>query len=360
MNETEILDLLQELCNAIGVSGYEDDVRAIVQKRIAAFGYEIRTDALGNLIALRKSSRPGAPVLMLDAHLDEIGLVISYIEPSGFLRFATIGGWDERVLPAHSVTVRTRGGKYLRGVLGVPPPHIQREGDKNKPYPAESLFIDIGARSSDEVKELGVRVGDSATLYYPFTVLESGAVIGKSLDNRVGCAAQIAVMQALVASGEDLPVTIAAVFSTFEEIGGRGAKVAASSVAPDIALVFEGTVAGDFPGVPEARCPSAQGKGPAITIMDRTMHCAPKVVELLESLAEREEIPYQFKTPIFGGTDGARIHISRGGVLTGVLSTPCRYIHSPHAMMRMEDFMNTIRLATAFARECAVLVEPKS
>lgn len=356
MNDKETLALLEELCNAIGVSGYEDDVRDIVARRIKPFVDEMQTDALGNLIAWKRSKSKDAPTLMLDAHMDEIGLVVSYIESSGFLRFATIGGWDERVLPAHAVMIRTREGKRVRGVLGVPPPHIQKDEDRRKPYAAESLFIDTGARSREEVKELGIRVGDSAVLYYPFAEMTNGAVVGKAFDDRAGCAAQIAILEEL-SKDKNLRVNVAAVFSTFEEIGARGAKVAAHTVDPQIALVFEGTVAGDFPGIAEARSPSRQGLGPAISIMDKTTHCAPKVVQMLEQIAERENIPYQFKTPISGGTDGARIHISKGGVLTGVISVPCRYIHSPHAIMRLEDFHHTVRLGTAFVRECHLLLQ---
>jgi endoglucanase len=240
-------------------------------------------------------------------------------------------------------------------VIGTVPPHIQKDEDRRKPYAAETLFIDTGARSREEATALGIRVGDSAVPDYPFAELAGGAIVGKALDDRAGCAVLVRVLEELRGSGDGCAVNIAAVFSTFEELGARGAHVAAYSVAPQAALVLEGTVAGDFPGVPESRCPSVQGRGPAITIMDRNTHCAPRVVAALEEIADRDGIPWQHKRPIFGGTDGARIHISRGGVPTGIVSVPCRYIHSPHATLRMEDFENTVRLATAFARACGGL-----
>lgn len=352
------VSLLRELCDAIGVSGYEEQVREVIEAKVLGLVDELRTDALGNLIALRRASRPEAPTLMLDAHMDEIGLVVSYVEPSGFLRFATVGGWDERVLPGHAVTVCTRAGRHVRGVIGVAPPHIQREEERKKPYSVEALFIDIGASSREEVQGMGVSIGDSAVPFYPFTELAGDVVMGKALDDRAGCAVLVCALEEL-AQGEPLEVNLAAVFSTFEEVGARGAQAAAFAVDPQVALVLEGTVAADVPGVPEARRPSAQGLGPALTIMDRSLHCSPKLVRKLEDLARSEGIPFQYKTPIFGGTDGSRIHTSRAGVLTGVVSVPCRYIHSPHATLRMQDFENTVRLVTSFVRQCGELLASK-
>lgn len=355
MSGSQTVALLRELCDTMGVSGYEDDVRARVKARVQHLVDEVRTDALGNLIAIRRASSPDAPVVLFDAHLDEIGLVISYVEANGFLRFATVGGWDERVLPAHAVDVRTRDGRLHRGVIGIPPPHIQKPEEKNKPYSVENLFIDIGARSREEVAALGIRPGDSAAPSYPLVEVAGGSLIGKALDNRAGVTVLIRMLEEL----EQIrpPVTVAALFSTFEETGGQGAAAGTFGIDPKLALVLEGTVAADFPGVPPPRCPSRQGAGPAITLMDRTCFCSPRVARFLTDLAERENIPHQIKTPIFGGTNAARIHMARAGVPTGIVSVPCRYIHSPHAMLRLEDLEHTIRLALAFLRECRVLCD---
>ena len=358
MTTARTSEILRELCNAHGVSGYEDDVRSLVENYVRPLVHEIRTDALGSLIAMRYASTAGAPVVMLDAHLDEIGMVVSYVESSGFLRFALVGGWDERVLPAHSVDIKCQNGSRVRGVIGVPPPHIQKSEDRNRPYAADNLFIDVGAVSRDEVEALGIAVGDSAVPYYPFYEQPGGSVIGKALDNRAGCTTMIRTLEHLFSgpSPTELPVTIAAVFSTFEETGARGAAAAAFGVDPKVCLVLEGTVAGDFPGVPPARNPSRQGAGPAITLMDRTAHCPRHLVKFLQDLATAEGIPHQLKTPIFGGTNAARIQMSRAGILTGIISVPCRYIHSPHATLRLEDLESTITLATAFAKNCNKLL----
>ena len=266
------LALLRELSEAHGVSGYEDDVREIIRMRLAPLGAVARVDALGNLLLRFPAPRPDAPVLLLDAHMDEIGLVVSYVEPAGFLRFALVGGWDERVLPAHAVDIKTETGDIIRGVIGTPPPHILKPEERNKPFQVENLFIDIGARSADEVAQLGIRVGDSAVPSYPFHGLQNGTVMGKALDDRAGCTVLIRALERIFATAPPTDVQVVALFSTFEEVGGRGVQVAAFDIDPAIALVLEGTVAADCPGVPAARCPSRQSHGPALTLMDRTAH----------------------------------------------------------------------------------------
>lgn len=344
MNET--LELLAHLSAAHGVSGYEDDVREVVKTRLECLARETRVDALGSLVLKMGEDIPGAPTLLLDAHLDEIGLVVSYIEPGGFLRFATVGGWDERVLPAQAVDVKTESGKLVRGVIGTPPPHILKSEERSKPFQVEQLFIDVGARSADEVREMGIQVGDSAVPSYPFMELGQGAVLGKALDDRAGCTVLIRALEEVYGSGSphQPKVNVVALFSTFEETGGRGAQAAAYGINPDMALVLEGTVAADCPGVPPARTPSRQGSGPAITLMDRTAHLPRRLVRFIEKVAQEKQIPTQLKTPIFGGTNAGRIHMVREGVATAVLSVPCRYIHSPHSTLRLEDLDHTISL----------------
>ncbi len=345
---TNTVDLLKQLSEAHAVSGYEDELRDIISERLAPLGGQSHSDALGNLIVRFPSENVDAPVVMLDAHMDEIGLVISYIEPNGFLRFATVGGWDERVLPAHAVDVKTDTGKILRGVIGTPPPHILKQEDRNKPFQVEHLFIDVGARTAEEALAMGIKVGDSAVPSYPFHQLNDDSVMGKALDNRAGCAVAISVLERLLSTNLRPAVNIVALFSTFEEIGARGAHTASYGINPDMALVLEGTVAADTPGVPPARCPSRQGSGPAITLMDRTAHLPRKLVRHIENLASDAGIPCQLKTPIFGGTNAARIQMVRQGVPTAVISVPCRYIHGPHAILRLTDLEHTVNLAMAF------------
>ncbi len=345
------LQLMQKLSNAFGVVGFEHEVRAEIEKLVKPLVDEVHVDALGNLIATRQ----GKPdfTLMLDAHMDEVGLIISYIEERGFLRFATLGGWDARVLPAQVVQVQTRSGKKLTGVIGSLPPHVLKPEDRDKPFKLEDMFIDIGAESAAEAKKMGVRIGDPAVPFYPFTSLTDNVLGGKAFDDRAGCAVMIRVLEAL--KNTKLDLTLACNFAVTEEIGAR---TAAHQIQPDVALALEGTIGADLPGIPPARQPTGLGKGPSITIADNSMIAHRRVIEALEKIAEKHKIDYQYKLPIYGGTDAGSIHTSGAGVMCGVVAVPCRYIHSQFGLMRLDDFEKTIKLTTEFVKACRTMTMP--
>lgn len=340
------VDLLRELSETFGISGFEDDVQTVIASIVQPLADDIRTDTLGNLIVTRRGR--GDKTLMLDAHMDEIGFMVSFVEPGGFLRFAPIGGWDPRVIPSHSMTIMADGGAAIKGVVGVPPPHITPPADREKPHKMDDLFIDIGAESSREVAEMGIHIGSPAAIAYPFEQLNDNLVRGKALDDRAGCAVLIKTLEAL--QGEDLDMTVVANFAIAEEVGLRGATTAAYQIEPDIALAIEGTIAADTPGTPPSKQPTRFGQGPAISVLDNSMIGNPRMIHALTSLADSEDICWQYKVPAPGGTDAGAIQRSRGGVLAGVVSIPCRYIHSPFSLMRLDDFEGTVRLVTAFAR----------
>lgn len=342
-------DLLASLSDAIGISGFEDEVRERIVASVTPLVDDVRTDVLGNLIATRHGSGP--LTLMLDAHMDEVGFLVSYIEPNGFLRFTTIGGWDPRIIPSHAMTVVADDGSRHSGVVGVPPPHITPPADRERPHKLDDLFIDIGAESDEEVRQLGIRIGSPAVIAYPFERITDNIVRGKALDDRAGCAVLIRVLEAL--QGESLDVTVVANFAVAEEVGLRGAETAAYQIEPDIALAVEGTIAADTPGTSASRQPTAFGKGPAISVLDSTLIVNRRMVQTLTGIADDEGIGWQYKVPAPGGTNAGAIHRSRGGVLAGVVSIPCRYIHSPLSLMRLDDFENTVRLVTAFVRHGA-------
>lgn len=350
----DAIGLLRSLSEAVGVSGHEDEVRDLIRELVAPMVDELRVDALGNLIGVRRGRRP--EVLLLDAHLDEVGFLVAFVEESGFLRLAPMGGWDARILPAHAVTVRTRDGRHVRGVIGSVPPHVLRDEERNRAVKLDELFVDVGAGSAPNVRALGIRLGDPVVPAYPFEALDDDLVMGKAFDDRAGCAALVRTLEALGGGGDDPELTIAAAFTVHEETGTRGARTAAFQLRPKIALVLEGTTAADVPGVPPARQPAKLGAGPAITIQDLSMMASRPVVDLLTAVAERDGIPHQHKLPGFGGTDAGAIHLTAEGCLAGVLSVPCRYIHSPLSLMRLSDFEATVRLATAFTREAATLL----
>ncbi len=342
----ETTDLLQSLSDAFGPPGFEDDVRDALREIVEPLADEIRVDALGNLIATRHGR--GERVLMLDAHMDEIGLMVSYIEETGFLRFATLGGWDARVIPSHGVTIQTDSGESVHGVVGTPPPHILSAEDRKKPFDLEELFIDVGANSRDDVEQMGIRTGSPAVIHYPFRRMSHPFVTGKALDDRAGCTVLVRTLQAL--QDETLDVTLVANFAAFEEVGLRGARTAAFSIEPDVALALEGTVAADVPGIEDARVPTRLGQGPALTVADRSLIASPRLLRFTQDVASDEGIPCQLKTPPSGSTDAAAIQQSRGGVLAGVISVPCRYIHSPFSILNLEDLENAALLTSAFAR----------
>ncbi len=349
----DTLPVLQSLSNAFGVSGFEDDVRGVIERHVAPFADSVRTDVLGNLIVTRHGRRERT--LMLDAHMDEVGLMINHVEDDGFLRFTTIGGWDPRVLVAHAVTIRTRSGATVRGVIGSLPPHILTAEEREKPVPVDGMFIDVGARSAEEVTRWGIRLGDPAVLAYPCEPLRDGTVLGKALDDRAGCAVMVAVLERL--ARETLDLTLVCNFAAGEEVGARGARTAAYQIMPELALAIEGTIAADVPGVSGPRRLTRLGAGPAITLADRSLIVSPRFVQALERVTEEHRIPYQYKRPAFGGTDAGAIHTSGGGVLAGAVSVPCRYIHAPLGLLRLSDVEETIRLVTAFVADADRLFE---
>lgn len=341
----DTIKLIEDLSNAFGVSGFEDEIRNVLKEKIEPFMDEVRTDVLGNLIA---TTGTGELKLMLDAHMDEIGFIIQHIDNEGFLRFAPIGGWDPRILLTHAVTIFTRKGTKVRGVIGAKPPHLLKEEERKKPIPLDEMFIDIGTFSKEEMDELGVQVGDPATIHYPLEK-HRDVVIGKALDDRAGCAVLVQVLEEV--ANQDLDLTVVANFAIGEEVGLRGARTAAYQINPDIAIALEGTIGADMPGVPAHKRATTLGLGPAISVADRSIIVSPKLVQAIENVAEKEKIPWQYKKPLFGGTDAGAIHLMRGGILTGVISVPCRYIHSPLSLMRLDDFENTVRLVNAFTQQ---------
>jgi endoglucanase len=343
----ETKTLLQKLSDAIGVSGYEDEVREVIRSTVLPLVDEVRVDTLGNLIAHRRGKTDS--LLMLDAHMDEIGLMVNFVDENGFVRFAKIGGWDDRILLSHRVTIQAGSGKRIQGVIGQLPPHLQDGEDKKRVVKSEEMFIDVGATSRDAVEKMGIGVGDVGVVHYPFLSMSNSYVTGKAFDNRAGCAVMIKCLEAL--KDETTEVSIAPVFSVGEERRAVGARTATYAIKPDIALVLEGTIGADVPGVPKRKQPVALGQGPAISIADELICIQRRIWGFIEGLAKANDIPYQFKMPTYSGTNAGVIHSSGEGVLTGIISVPCRYIHSPVSTLRMDDFEQTVKLVTQFVRK---------
>ncbi len=342
----DTVGLLRGLSDQFGVSGFEEEIRDWIFAAIKDRVDDIQIDVLGNLMA---TINPGRDLtMMLDAHMDEIGIIVSYVEEDGFLRFAPVGGWDPRILPAQQVEIKSREGKKYRGVIGASPPHLQTPEEQKQALKVEDLFIDIGVTSREEAHDRGVQAGSPGTLHYPFQRLEQNRIMGKALDDRVGCAVLIRCLEYLGTNRPDF--TLVANFAVSEEVGLRGARTAAHQIQPDVALAIEGTVGADTPGIPGHKCPARLGRGPAISVADHSIIVNPSLVTFMEEVAKTLNIPWQHKVPLFGSTDAGAIHLAGKGVLTGILSVPCRYIHSPSGVLDLQDFEHTVSLAIELIR----------
>jgi putative aminopeptidase FrvX len=337
----KLIDVLEKLSNACGVAGREEEIRDLMKKMLEPNVDEIKEDKLGNVIGVKKGKKE-APTVMLAAHMDEIGLMVKNITKEGFLQFAKIGGIDDRILIAQKVIVHTDKGP-IAGVVGSKPPHILEEEEKKKVIEADELFIDVGASDQKEAQKMGIRVGDAVSFDIKFTRVGKDAVLGKAFDDRVGCAALIETMRTL----PKVDCTVYATGTVQEEVGLRGATIAAFEIYPDVGIALDVTVAGDTPGIREVEAPVKMRKGPALTVADIGLITHPKVLKLFIDSAEENKIPYQLETGMRGTTDAARIALTKEGVPSGVMSIPSRYIHSPASMLSLEDVENAVKLAVA-------------
>lgn len=335
------VEMLEKLSNACGVTGREDEVRSLMKKFLKPYVDEVKEDRLGNVIGV-KEGKKNAPKVMFAAHMDEIGLLVKTISNEGFLQFAKVGGIDDRILLAQKVTVYTEKGS-LHGIIGSRPPHIQKEEERKKVISYDELFIDVGAESQEQAKKMGVKIGDPVGFDIKFAKIGNDIVIGKALDDRVGCAVMIEAMRQL----KKTECTVYAVGTVQEEVGLRGAATAAFGIYPDVGIALDVTVAGDVPGVKEAESSIKLKKGPSIEVADAGLITHPKVLRLLVDAAEENKIPYQLETGLAGSTDAARISLTREGVPSGVISVPTRYIHSPTALLSLQDAEKAVKLTVA-------------
>ena len=334
--------ILKALSDAIGVSGDETEVRAVVLDAVREHVDEIKVDALGSVLAVKHGTAPlDSPEtgqrrmrVLLDAHIDEIGLMVVGQDKGGFLQIRAVGGIDPRLLPGALLKV---GPKRIPGVIGIKPIHLLDGEEGEKVAKIDDLVVDIGAKNRDEAKGLAP-VGTYATFATRFREM-GPTVSGKAFDDRAGCAVLVELLR-----GERFQFDLYAAFTVQEEVGLRGARVAAYAVEPDCAFALEGTIADDIPKDKDVSPTTQLGQGPAITVMDRSFIADRRLVRLLTDTAQELGIPVQIKQPGIGGTDSGAIHLARGGVPSVTVAVPCRYIHSPVALLSLEDFDNTVRL----------------
>ncbi|MFZ5884366.1 MAG: M42 family metallopeptidase [Chloroflexota bacterium] len=330
--------LLKQLTETFGPSGYEDEVRKLVRAEVEPLADEIQVDALGNLIARKKPTKPSKDTkkIMIAAHMDEIGLMVSHVDERGFVRFSPIGGVFGKYV--HGGRVRFLNG--VHGVIGYD------RFDKAHEAPAlDKVFIDVGATSQ---KDCPVKVGDVAAFDRPF--IEMGdRLVAKSMDDRVGVLVAIETLRALKSTPHDVYF----VFTTQEEVGVRGATTSAFGIDPDLGIALDVTPAADTPDA--AKMEMALGKGPCIKIKDAGALSDPRVVQWMIRTAEKNNIPYQREVLLFGGTDARAMQGTRSGVPSGCISVATRYVHSPSEMVDYTDIQNSVKLLTALLRASIAL-----
>lgn len=342
----EFLQLIEKLSNARGASGFEDEVVAICRGYCKDFA-TFEEDSMRNLYIYPKYNKGNRPLVILDAHSDEVGFMVQGIKPDGTLRFIPIGGWNEKALPSSKVQLYSPGGKTVTGVIAAMSPHMMTAEQRNAPVSYENLSIDIGATSADEAREMGAKVGMPVV---PISEFESrnGILFGKAFDDRLGVAIVLEILKRL--KDENTEVDVAGVISTQEEVGDRGVKAAMCNIRPDAAICFEGCPADDV-SAPAYMIQDRLKGGVMIRHMDSTVVCTPRFVAFSEEVAERNKIKVQMAVRAGGGNNGAHIVLANGGTPVIVAGVPVRYIHTFHSIAAMEDVTANVDLGVALLKE---------
>jgi len=338
-----MLETLKDLCQLNGVSGNESAVRDYIVKQAGKSTGDVRTDAMGNVIVFKKGAKTPKKKIALCAHMDEVGVIITSITNEGYLRFAMAGGVDNRVVVGKTVTIGKNG---LLGVIGCKPIHMVKAKDREKTIETEDLYIDIGAANKEEASMLAA-LGDTGAFDDDIREFGDGFIKVKAIDDRFGCT----VLLELIKS--DLPVDCFFAFTVQEEVGLRGAMTAAFGIAPDVALIVESTTAADFPSVTDNKKITKAGKGVVIPFMDGGTIYDRELVSILTGIADKNDIPWQTKNVIAGGTDGAAFQRSRAGVKTAGIAAPVRNLHSPSTVVKITDLDAVYKLAGLFLEEMA-------
>lgn len=327
-------EILKKLTTLDGVSGEEGPVRDFIMSQIKDYVDDLIVDNMGNLIAYKKGKGKG-PKIMLDAHMDEVGLLVTQITSDGLLKFHTIGGIESRVLVGKRVRIGENG---VPGIIGYKPIHLQEKNERSGAVDKKRLTIDIGAKDRQQAEDK-VEIGDTVAFAYDPVEFGDNKLMAKALDDRVGCAVLIELLKG------SYECDVYGCFTVQEEIGLKGAKTASFRVMPNVALILEGTTCYDVPDTKEQSMSTRCGNGPALTVMDRSVIVDRDLLNLIVDIAKSNNIPYQYKQTITGGTNAGRIQVNGTGVKVAAIAVPCRYIHTPVSVMDKNDFENMIRLS---------------
>lgn len=335
--------ILSELVAMTGPSGFEQDVARWIYDRLAKVADEIHVDGAGNVIARKRGKHPG-PRLLVAAHMDEVGFVVKKIEDTGLIRFETLGGHDNRVLVAQRVRIRTQTG-HRTGVIATHSMHMNRVDDVSRVRSHRELYIDVGATSREDVRDLGIEVGDPVSFATALERMGTSRMVGKSFDDRAGCAVLITAFENL--DVDQLHGELIAAFTVQEEIGIRGAEIVAGYVDADVALAIDTTAVSDTPeGMMDQTL--GLGRGPCIKVMDFSLVASVSVRRALVRVADEAGIPYQLEVFTGIGTDAGALFRARRGVPSGVISIPSRGAHSPLEVIDWNDLVGCLNLLTQF------------
>jgi endoglucanase len=342
---SNIAELLKELTEAHGIPGHETGIRSLVRRHMKSLG-SIEHDRIGSLVCANGTA---GPRVMLAAHMDEIGFMVTLISEEGFLRFLPLGGWFDQVLLGQRVIVKTHKGDLL-GVIGAKPPHLIPQDERNKVVDKKDMYIDLGATSKAQVEEAGVRLGDPVVPESSFKLLMNGNVfMAKAFDDRVGVGLVIETMRHF--SSHSHPNILFGVCTVMEEVGLRGAKTSSELVRPDIAVILEADICGDVPGIKPEESSVKLGGGPALVLLEARLIPNLKLRDLIIDTARELGIPLQYSAGLGGATDGGQIHLHGIGVPTVVLGVPTRHIHSHSGIIHRDDFEKTLQIVIALIQK---------
>lgn len=347
LNE-ESIQFLKEILEEFGPSGFEDRVLKKMKMKMEKYADYVTKDNLNSLIFVKKGSAD-RPRVLVAGHVDEIGFIVTSITKDGYLTFTNIGGWFDQVLLSQRVIIMTNKGPVM-GVITSKPPHLLSPEERQKVVTMRQMYIDVGATSEEDVKNMGIRVGDPVAPYSPFQISNNGKTIfAKAFDDRIGAFVAMEALKYIKENNVEHLNTYYAAATVQEEVGLRGAETVRWVADHDVAIVTEVDIAGDVPGISVSEAQSKLGKGPTIVTFDLSMIPNQKLKEFVIKVAEEEKIPYQL-TVVRGGTDAGRLHMYREGRPSIVIGIPTRHIHSHVGVVHRDDIENTVRLIVALIK----------
>lgn len=340
-------DEIARFTEAFGIPAHEEEISELLKNRLSKIGYKVEYDMMGDVIAYSPGFDPKSKPIVIAAHMDEIGMLVKYVSKKGFLKFAKIGGIDNRMLPNQRVIIKTKKGKIF-GVIGTKPPHVTKSSEMDKAYDAASMFIDIGAKSDKDARKMGVEIGDPISFEMDLAKLGDDFITGKALDDRVGCFALVEIAKKLKPKNVIIVGTVQEEVSTF----GKGAMVSAWNLEPSCFIAVDTSVAGDHPEMREEDGVVCLGKGPAITIVEasgRGNVVDKRLASMVLDTAKKLKIPCQLEVVEGGATDASSVYNLKGGIPSVAICVPSRYIHSNVSVCSLADMKKTIDLVIGIA-----------